>query len=93
MHERLRPYNARVPSKIEMAFSFGVVSVVTLLGLLILIGAFRINPSYKVALGIIFLGYGFIRFWMLKSRYESMKRNEESLISPNKEDEKNLRNF
>jgi hypothetical protein len=93
MHERLKPYNVRVPSKFEMAFSFGVVSVVTLLGLLILIGAFRINPGYKVALGIIFVGYGFIRLWMLRSRYESMKRKEDRLKTPSKEDQKNLRNF
>ena len=93
MHERLKPYNARVPSKLEMVFSLGVVSVVTLLGLLILIGAFSINPSYKVTLGIIFVGYGFVRFWMLRSRYESMKRKEESLKNPPKEEEKNLCSF
>jgi hypothetical protein len=76
-----------------MAFSFGVVSVVTLLGLLILIGAFRINPGYKVTLGIIFVSYGIIRLWMLRSRYESMKRKEDSLKILPKEEYKNLRNL
>jgi len=76
-----------------MAFSLGVVLIVFLLGLLILIGAFGINPSFRVALGIILVGYGLIRFWMLKSGYEGLKRKEENLNRIDKEDEKNLRNF
>jgi len=92
MSERLKPFNTRVPTKFEMAFSFGVVSIVTLLGLLILIGAFGISPSFKITLGLILLGYGLIRLWMLKSRYEGFKRKEESLNRTTKENEKNLRN-
>ena len=76
-----------------MAFGFGVVSIVTLLGLLILLGAFGISPSFRVTLGLILLGYGLIRFLMLKSRYEGLKRKEESLNGMTKEDEENLRNF
>lgn len=91
--ERLKPFNSRVPSSLEMAFSFGVVSIVTLLGLLILMGAFGISPGYKVTLGLILIGYGLVRFWMLKSRYESLKRKEESLSRITKEDDKNLRNL
>jgi hypothetical protein len=93
MPERLKPYDRRVPTRLEMGFSFAVVSLVTLLGLLILIGAFRISPGYKVTLGIILVGYGLIRLWMLKSRYESLKKKEESLGKPPKEDERNLRKF
>ncbi len=93
MPERLKPFNTRVPTRFEMAFSFGVVLIVFLLGLLILIGVFGINPSYRVTLGLILLGYGLVRLWMLKSRYEDLKRNEESLSRTDKEDEKNLRNF
>lgn len=93
MSERLKPFNTRVPTKFEMAFSLGVVSIVFLLGLLILIGVFGISSSFRVTLGIILLGYGLIRFWMLKSRYEGLKRKEGSLESTTKEDDKNLRNF
>jgi len=74
-----------------MAFSFGVVSIVTLLGLLILIGAFGISPGYKVTLGLILIGYGLIRFWMLKSRYQTFKRKEQGSNRIAKEDDKNLR--
>ncbi|KPL01089.1 MAG: hypothetical protein AMJ91_01695 [candidate division Zixibacteria bacterium SM23_73_3] len=76
-----------------MVFSFGVASIVFLLGLLILIGAFGINPRYKITLGLILLGYGLIRFWILKSRYVRLKREEGSLDKITKEDDKNLRSF
>jgi len=76
-----------------MVFSFGVASIVFLLGLLILIGAFGINPRYKITLGLILLGYGLIRFWMLKSRHGRLKREEGSLDKITKEDDKNLRSF
>jgi hypothetical protein len=93
MPERLKPYEQRVPTKFEMAFSFGVVCIVTLLGLLILVGAFNIDPGFRVTLGIVLVGYGFVRFWMLRSRYESLKRKEESWNKPPKDDEENLRNL
>ena len=93
MPERPKPFHARVPTRFEMMFSFGMVSIVFLLGVLILIGAFGIDPSYKITVGLILLGYGLIRFWMLKSRYEDLKRKEEGLNRITKEDDKNLRNF
>ena len=93
MPGRLKPYGSRVPSKFEMAFSFGVVCLVTLLGGLILAGVLRVHPSFKVTLGIVLIGYGFVRLWMLKSRYGSLKRKDESVPKVSKEDDKNLRNF
>jgi hypothetical protein len=90
--ERLRPYDKRVPSKLEMVFSFGVVSIITLLGVLILLGAFGIDQRFKLPLGVILLGYGLIRFWMLKSRFQRSENREKGLEKPAKEDEKNLRN-
>lgn len=93
MPERLKPYEQRAPTKFEMAFSFGVVCVVTLLGLLILIGAFNIDPGFRFTLGMVLVGYGFVRFWMIKSRYQSLKRKEESWSQPSKDDKGNLRNF
>ena len=90
--ETLKPYDKRAPSKLEMVFSYLVVSIVTLLGLLILFGAFGIDQRFKLPLGVILVGYGLIRFWMLKSRFGHTGDKEESLEKPDKEEEKNLRN-
>ncbi|UCB51947.1 MAG: hypothetical protein JSV10_08140 [Candidatus Zixiibacteriota bacterium] len=92
MSERLKPYYSRVPTKFEIAFSFVVVSIVTLMGLLILFGTFGIGSSYRVTLGLILVGYGLIRFLMLKSKYKSVKRKDMSLDEVPKEDGTNLRN-
>ena len=92
MSERLKPYHSRVPGKFEMAFSLGVVSIVTLMGLLILFGTFGIGSGHRVTLGLIMVGYGLIRFMMLKSKYRSAKRKDMSLDEVPKEDGTNLRN-
>lgn len=92
MSERLKPYHSRVPGKFEMAFSLGVVSIVTLMGLLILFGTFGIGFGHRVTLGLIMVGYGLIRFMMLKSKYMSAKRKDRSLDEVPKEDGTNLRN-
>jgi hypothetical protein len=86
MRQRLKSYDKRLPGKFEMAFSFGVIVIVTILGLLILVGAFRISPAHKLTLGLILIGYGFVRFWMLKSRYQDLRRKEEGLGEPHKEE-------
>ncbi len=90
--ERLKPYERRIPTKFEKNFSLGVVALVTLLGMLILLGIFRIDPKFKVYLGMILLGYGLIRFWMIRSRYRKMESKEDNVKEPTKEEEKNLRN-
>jgi len=92
MSERLKPYYSRVPTKFEMAFSLGVVSIVTLMGILILFGTFGIGSGQRVILGLILVGYGLIRFLMLKSKYRSVKRKDMSLDEVPKEDGRNLRN-
>lgn len=90
--ERLQPYDRRVPTKFEKLFSFGVVSLVTLLGILILVGILRINPRFKVLLGLILVGYGVVRLGMLQSRYRNMER-ENNVNKQTKEDERNQRNL
>jgi len=90
--DRFLPYDRRVPTKLERIFSIGVVSIVTLSGILILLGAFSIDPGFRLPLGLILIGYGLIRFWMLKSRYRSTEVKKENMESLTKEDEKNLRN-
>jgi hypothetical protein len=86
MSERLKPYNSRVPTGFEMAFSLAVVSIVTLMGLLILLGTFGIGSSQRVPLGLIMVGYGLVRFMMLRSKYMSAKRKDRSLDEVPKED-------
>jgi hypothetical protein len=89
--ERLKPFDRRVPSRLEMVFSFGVVSIVTLLGFLVLVGAFGVHPGFKLPLGVILVGYGLIRFWMLKSRFRQVENKKESVEESTKEAEENLR--
>lgn len=91
MPQRLKPYDRRVPSRFEMAFSFAVVCIVVVLGVLILAGAFSIDPPYKVTLALVLIGYGVVRLWMLKSRYDRLKRKEDGWQKLPKEDEENLR--
>ncbi len=90
--DRLQPYDRRIPTRLEKIFSFSVVSIVAILGILIWLGVFGIDPRIKVPLGVILIGYGLIRFWMIKSRYRSMEMKEENVNNLTKEDEKNLRN-
>ena len=71
--ERLQPYDRRVPTKFEKWFSFGVIFLVTFLGILILLGILPIDPRYKIFLGLILIGYGVIRWGMLKSRYRQVE--------------------
>jgi len=87
----LRPYDRRVPTKFEMAFSLIVVAIVAVLGVLILTGAFGINPAYKATLGLILIGYSLVRFWMLKSRYESRRKEDQRSGEPSKEQQKTFR--
>ena len=89
--ERLQPYDRRIPTKFEKLFSLSVVSLVTLLGILILAGILRIDPRYKVLLGLILIGYGVVRLGMLQSRYRNMER-ENNVNEQTKEDERNQRN-
>jgi hypothetical protein len=89
--EKLKPFDRRIPSRLEMAFSFVVVSIVFLLGLLVLVGAFGIHPGYKLPLGVILVGYGLIRFWMLKSRFSQADDKKGRWEESTKEAEENLR--
>ncbi len=93
MPEKLPPYDRRVPSRFEKYFSYGVVLIVSLLGVMVILGLFRINPGYKLPLGVIMIGYGIVRLAMLKSHYRNLNVEDENVNKLTKEDEKNLRNF
>lgn len=74
-----------------MIFSYAIISIMAALGVLILVGAFGISPGYRVTLALILLAYSLVRFLMLKSRYGSLKRKEESTEELPKEEGENLR--
>jgi hypothetical protein len=91
MQPRLSPHQRRGPNKFEMIFSYAIISIMAALGVLILVGAFGISPGYRVTLALILLAYSLVRFLMLKSRYGSLKRKEESTEELPKEEGENLR--
>jgi hypothetical protein len=93
MPERLSSHERRMPGKFEMAFSLGVIVIVAVLGVMILMGAFTISPAYKGILGWVLIGYSLVRFWMLKSRYESRTKEPERAGEPSKEQRKSFRNL
>jgi len=82
----------QTPTKFEKIFSYCVVFIVVLLGISILLGAFGISPQFKGILGIILIGYGLIRFLLLKTRFDRSKEKER-LGERDKEPDKSLRNL
>ena len=91
MRPRLRSFQERRTNRFEMIFSYAIISIMAFLGILILTGAFGINQGYRVTLGLILIAYSLIRFLMLKSRFENLKRKAESQEKLPKEEEENLR--
>ncbi len=70
-----RPLRDRqLPGRFERIFSYCVISIVVLLGVLVLLGAFGISSQYKGIIGAILIGYGLIRLLMMKAR--SNRRNQ-----------------
>jgi hypothetical protein len=66
-------WERKAPAKVERIFSYCVISIVVLLGLLVLMGAFGISPRFKGILGVILIGYGLIRFLMMKTKFDGHK--------------------
>jgi type II secretory pathway component PulF len=98
MPQTLEPFDRRsvrerqTPTKFEKIFSYCVVLIVVLLGISILLGAFSITPQFKGILGVILIGYGLIRFLLMKTRFDrSKERGKQGLGEGNKEANKTLR--
>jgi ABC-type transport system involved in Fe-S cluster assembly fused permease/ATPase subunit len=91
MRPRLRYHQERGSNRFEMIFSYAIISIMAILGVLILVGAFGISPGYRVTLALILIAYSMVRFLMLKSRFGSLKRKEESPEKLPKEEGENLR--
>jgi len=88
-----RPVWVRQTStRFEKIFSYCVVLIVVLLGISILLGAFGISPQFKGILGVILIGYGVIRFLLMKTRFDRSKEKER-LGEKDKEANKSLRNL
>lgn len=87
-------WDRQTPSKFERIFSYCVVFIVVILGLLILLGAFGISPQFKGILGAILIGYGLIRFLLMKTKSGGLReKRQERLEKGNKEGNKTLRNL
>lgn len=86
-------WDRQTPSKVERIFSYCVISIVVLLGVLILAGAFGISPQFKGILGVILIGYGLIRFLLMKTKFDRFKeRKKERLGEGDKKANETLRN-
>jgi multisubunit Na+/H+ antiporter MnhC subunit len=73
-----RPRRDReIPGKFEKIFSYCVVSIVVLLGVLVLMGAFGISSQFKGIIGVMLIGYGLIRFLMMKARFQRHNEKKE----------------
>jgi hypothetical protein len=70
---RRSAWERQAPAKVEKIFGYCVIFVVVILGLLVLIGVFGISPRFKGVLGVILVGYGLIRFLMMKTKFDRHK--------------------
>jgi len=55
-------------------FSYAVVVILILAGILILLGYFEIDPNLRIIFGFIFIAYGIIRFFTV--RWKHRRKNE-----------------
>ena len=87
-------WDRQTPTKFEKIFSYCVVLIVVLLGLLVLFGAFGISPQSKGILGVVLIGYGLIRFLLMKTKVDKSKERERKRSGEqDKEANKTLRNL
>ena len=85
-------WDRQTPSKVERIFSYCVIVILILLGALILVGTFGISPQFKGILGVILIGYGLIRFLLMKTKFDRRKEStKEGLREGDKEADKTLR--
>ncbi|MCK4496100.1 MAG: hypothetical protein KAU91_07095 [Candidatus Aminicenantes bacterium] len=85
-------WDRQTPSKVERIFSYCVISIVVLLGVLVLMGAFGISSQFKGIIGVILIGYGLIRFLLMKTKFDRRKEStKERLREGDKEADKTLR--
>ena len=85
-------WDRQTPSKVERIFSYCVIVILVLLGALILVGTFGISPQFKGILGVILIGYGLIRFLLMKTKFDRRKEStKERLREGDKEADKTLR--
>jgi hypothetical protein len=75
--DRPSVWERQTPTKFERIFSYCVVLIVVLLGISILLGAFGISPQFKGILGVILVGYGLIRFLLMRTRFDRSKKKKD----------------
>ena len=55
-------------------FSYAVILLLILVGILLLVGYFPIDPNLRLIFGVIFIAYGIIRFLTVRWKYR--RKNE-----------------
>jgi multisubunit Na+/H+ antiporter MnhC subunit len=76
-----RPVKERqIPGKFERIFSYCVISIVVLLGILVLTGTFGISSQFRGIIGVMLIGYGLIRFLMMKARFHKHEEKRQGRI-------------
>ncbi len=69
--------NRLTPTKFERIFSYCVILVVVLLGILVFAGAFGISSRFRGILGAILVGYGSIRFLLMRAKFDKRRESGE----------------
>jgi hypothetical protein len=63
-------WDRQSPTRFERVFSYCVISIIVVLGVLILAGAFGISSQFRGILGVVLIGYGLIRLLLMKTRFD-----------------------
>lgn len=70
-----------VSTKFEKVFNYSVCAIVSILGLLVLLDVFNIDPRFRIIFGWLILGYGILRFLLLWSKYRGEELKSKNLRS------------
>jgi len=68
-----------VSTKFEKVFNYSVCAIVAILGLLVLLDVFDIDPRFRIIFGWLILGYGILRFSLLWSKYRGQELRNKDL--------------
>ncbi|MGB2696297.1 MAG: hypothetical protein WBD28_00385 [Candidatus Zixiibacteriota bacterium] len=62
-----------VSTKFEKFFNYSVCAIISILGFLVLLNAFNIDPRFRIIFGWLILGYGILRFLLMWFKYRNEK--------------------
>jgi hypothetical protein len=87
-------WDRQSPTKFEKIFSYCIISIIVILGVLVLGGAFGISPQFRGILGVMLIGYGLVRFLLMRTKFERYKeKRSPGFEKEDKGVDKTLRNL